>query len=153
MKIEQIIKEIGEEMRTQDKRMTSYVYFVIHEDIKIFGADSEYADGKERKDSDYLDINDLCTECLGLHEAGEEMPDQCENCDDDAFGNYILKKEVPNMYAGFFFTAKAAEEHLKAKRHHYNDTARVFGESACYNPHLQAIMAHLVGEENLNLLR
>lgn len=148
------IKKIGEEMISQDKRCTSWVYFIIVEDKKIYGIDSDFSEGTERKDTDSLDFGtDICEKCLFAYEKDGYLPDQCDADDcESSFITYRVEHYVPNLYAGFFFTAKAAEEHLKNKRHHYNSTAIVYGESACYNHELQTIMTHLVGKENVNKL-
>ena len=135
------IPEIKHELLTQDNRSTSWPIFIIVEDRKIYGVGDGWEDGKERKD-DY-DHSDLCEECITKHEDGT-VPDECENwgCI-TSFVNYRVEKNVPNLYGGFFFTAKAAEEHLAANRHHYNSTAKTYGISATHNSELQTVINYL----------
>lgn len=139
-----LIKEISQEMITQDKRCTSYVYFVVVEDKKVWGVESQYAHGKERKDYDNLQREDLCDSCKKKWDEDEDLPDDCDEYEcEDSFVNYRIETEVPNLYAGIFFTAKACEEHIKNKGHHYNGTQRSYGMSAVYNYELRAVMEHL----------
>lgn len=141
---QQELETLAEEMFTQDKRSTSYVYFVVVEDKKVYGIDSDYADGSERKDYDSLERSDLCEKCKKIWDNGEELPDECDEygCE-DSFVTYRIDRDVPNLYAGIFFTSKACDEHIKNKAHHYNGTARSYGMSAVYNYQLRAVMDHL----------
>lgn len=148
-----MIKEIAEEMIVQDKRSTSYVLFIVVEDKKVYGMDSAYAQDRERDDRDNIDHEWLCKSCQSLEYNDEEIPDDCDDCDDDCFVHYRIEKDVPNLYAAFFFTAKACNEHIERNRHHYNSTAHSYGISAYHNNELKEIMTHLVGEENINLFK
>ncbi len=79
----------------------------------------------------------------------EYLPDDCDNCDNESFDYYRIQRDVPNLYAGFFFTAKACNEHLEANRHHYNSTAHSYAISATHNSELQTIIAFIKGEINV----
>lgn len=145
------IKQIKNEILTQNKRSTSYVIFIIVEDKKIYGVESDWQDGRERKQN-YDDP--LCETCEAMAEGnGPDYPDECDECPDEAFINYRIEKDVPNLYAGFFFTAKAAEEHLQSNRHHYDSTAKTYGISAYHNYELKNVLKYLVGEENIEKLK
>lgn len=148
------IEEIKQEILTQDNRWTSWVIFIIVEDKKVYRVDSEFTDDRERKDSDTIDPDhDLCESCQKLCNE-DEIPDECENWEcEGSFINFRIEKNVPNLYAGFFFTAKAAEEHLKNCKHHYNSTAKTYGISAYHNEELKTVLRHLVGEENAKKLQ
>jgi hypothetical protein len=92
------IKEIIEKMKTQDSRSTDRPIFIVVEDQKIYGIDSDYADGKERKE-DYDDP--LCDRCEAMAESnGPDYPDDCDDCPSEAFVYYRIKKDVPNTRAG-----------------------------------------------------
>lgn len=134
------IPEIKHELLTQDNRSTSWPIFIIVEDRKVYGVGSDWADGKERKEEH---DEALCDDCEACIENGPEMPEDCENCPDDAFIYYKIEKDVPNLYGGFFFTAKAAQEHLDANRHHYNSTAHTYAISATHNSELQTVINYL----------
>ena len=107
---------------------------------KIYGVDGDFSDGRDRKDSDFIDYkNDLCDECKKACEGGE-LPDECDNWEcGGSFINYKIEEFVPNIRAGFFFSAKACDEHIANNRHHYNHTAKSYGISACYNHELQGV--------------
>lgn len=148
------IEAIKNGMLLQDKRSTSYPIFIVVEDRKIYGVDSDFSfDGRERKDDDYLDRSCLCEECDELYEKDKELPEDCEECDGDAFIYYRMERDTPNMRAAFFFTAQACNEHIERNRHHYNSTAHSYAISACYNYELQAVMVELIGEANVDKLR
>lgn len=147
------IEQIKNEILTQNNRSTSYVIFIIVEDKKIYGVCSDWQDGSERKDRDNIDHDWLCKNCQALEENDEELPDTCDDCDVECFVSYQIEKNVPNLYAGFFFTAKAAEEHLENNRHHYNPTAKTYGISAYHNDELKNVLKYLVGEENIEKLK
>jgi len=145
--MKKFLDNLKHEMLTQDQRSTSYPYFIIVEDKKVHGIDSAYSDDKERIDHDALDFNDLCEKCQKLSEDGEDLPEECDDCSDECFVHYRIEEDVPNLYAGIFFTAKAAQDHLDANHHHYNSTAKVYGMSAYHNGELRKVMFHLCGKE------
>ncbi len=133
------IKAVAELMRTQDNRSTSYPLFIVVESKKIYCDCGE--DGRERKDSDSYINEDLCDDCQALVAADEELPDECENWQcSDTFIKYRIEKQVPNLRAGFFFTAASCDEHIRMQRHHYNETAQSYAISACYNWELKEVM-------------
>lgn len=137
----EFIKNLQHEMLTQSNRSTSYPIFIVVEEKKIYGVDENFSDGRDRKDSDAIDYkNELCDECKKASEDGE-LPDDCDNwrCS-DSFMNYKIEEDVPNIRAGFFFSAKACDQHIENNRHHYNHTAHSYAISACYNHELQGVM-------------
>lgn len=143
--MEEELARIKEQMLTQDNRATSYPIFIIVEDKKIYGVESGWADGRERKE-DY--DNPLCDRCEAMADSnGPDYPEECDDCPDDAFVNYRIEKDVPNLYAGFFFTAEAAQAHLDSNHHHYNSTAKVYATSAYNNYELRTVMQHLCGKD------
>lgn len=143
------LKAIGDEMAVQDKRGTSYVYFIVVEDKKVLGIDSNYADGRQRKGVMEYD-EPLCDSCEAIAEAnGPDIPDECDDCPEDAFVWYRKEEAVPNLYAGVFFTAKACDDHIARNLHHYNGTARSYGMSAYHNEEMIAVMKFLCPNGNL----
>lgn len=137
-----MMKEIQKEMSTQSNRGNSFPIFVVVEDQKIYGAGYGWADGEERKSDEDLDISLLCDKCQAKRQNGS-IPEDCDECDDECFVPYQIQKDVPNMRAAFFFTAKACDEHIEANRHHYNDTAHSYAISAYHNPELQEVIKHI----------
>lgn len=135
------IEDIKHELLTQDNRSTSFPIFIVVEDKKVWGVDQGSYDGRERNE-DYDEP--LCDECEALVEGnGQDKPDDCDNCPSEAFHYYRIEKDVPNLYAGFFFTAKACEEHLKNCYYHYNSTAHSYAISATHNTELKIVIDHL----------
>jgi len=140
--MQQFLDNLKQEMLTQDQRSTSYPYFIIVEDKKVYGIDLEWSEGQERKEDE-----DMCEKCQELFDNGKEIPNECDDCHDDCFIHYRIEENVPNLYAGIFFTAKAAQDHLDANSHHYDSTAKVYGMSAYHNSELRKVMLHLCGKE------
>lgn len=141
-------------MLLQDKRGTAYPIFIVVEDKKIYGMDSDFSEDKERKDFDTINRSDFCKECQKLWDEGEELPEKCEDWDClDSFINFKIEKNVPNMRAGFFFTANACNEHIEQNRHHYGKEAHSYAISAYHNDELKAVMVELIGEVNQHKLR
>jgi hypothetical protein len=139
------LKHIAELMKSQNNRCTHLPIFIVVEDKKIYGVDSNFdCDGRERKDYDSIDRrHDLCDDCKELLEKGEELPDDCDDCSEDAFVNFRIEKDVPNMRAAFFLTEEACDRHIIAQGHHYNETARSYAISACYNYELENVMNYV----------
>lgn len=148
---------IAQEMLTQNKRSTAWPIFVVVEDKKVWHPDRSIldADGKERIDVDCLKGDDLCEKCREIWEEEEStLPEDCDNPDcEGSFAYYRIEEDVPNMRAGFFFTAKACDEHIQAQRHHYDDSAKSYAISAFANHELQTVMAAIVGIKNVDKLR
>lgn len=145
-----MIEVIREKMLTQDPRSTSWPVFIVVESKKIYGVDSGASDGRERKDSDYFHIDDLCEECEEKFKKTGRIPEECasyEECSDDTFVYYRLEDDVPNLRAAFFFTAEACDAHIAANPHHYNKTAHSYAISAYHNAELKAVIEYLAGKK------
>lgn len=151
MENKQKIKEIRNGMLLQDKRGTAYPIFIVVEDQKIYWV-SDGEEGRERYGEEF-NTEGACEECVKLYEACEDVPSDCEECDDALFVNYRTEKNVPNLRAGFFFTANACNEHIERNRHHYNSTAKSYAISGCHNEELKAVMVDLIGEVNQHKLQ
>jgi len=146
--------EIKQKMLTQNKRGTSYPIFIVVSDQRVYGFDSDWREGTERKDIDSIDIDsELCEDCKqGYYENGE-IPDECEEWEcDESFIGYRIEKDVPNLRAAFFFTAEACDAHIEANRHHYGKDAHSYAISAYHNSELQQVMQNIIGEENKKTL-
>ena len=150
-----MIEQIKQEMLSQDKRCTAYPIFIVVEDKKIYGVDIDFSEGRERKDTDMIDFESHCCEaCRQEYYENGSLPEECDESEcNDSFIEYKIEKDVPNLYAGFFFTAKACKDHIENNRHHYNSTVHSYGISATHNIELREVMELLIGEENINLLK
>ena len=145
--IVETLEFVRSEMLTQDKRGTAYPIFIVVEDKKVYGIDSDFADGRDRKDPDSGSDHALCEECEKSYAEVGTYPEHCDECPDESFVGYRIEKDVPNLRAGFFFTAYACKAHIGGNRHHYNETARSYAISAIHNAELKAVMGALVGGE------
>lgn len=137
------LKEISEEMRKQDHRATQYPMFVIQDKVKIGhteeGCLGEYS---QRRDSDSgLDYDDLCESCSDLGEL--EMPDDCNECDDNAFFYYTEEWQF-NLTPGVFFTAKACDEHIRLNHYHYTKHARSYGIGSWRNDEMVLVQQNIL---------
>lgn len=135
-----LIYATGKEMSVQDHRSTQFPLFVVMEDyeqIVPWGYGNQ-----RRREGDELDSQNLCDKCKELWLADEDLPETCEECDEEAFVTVEIQ-ERPNLMAGVFFTAKACEDHIKANGYHYNNP-RSYGISAWRNEEMQEVMKHLI---------
>lgn len=140
------LHEISKLMREQDNRGTQYPLFVVRHTVKVWVEGHDY-DGYERKEE--ADVTALCEICLRLHDDGEVLPDDCEECHIDAWDYYKLKQEIDTR-AGVFFTEKECDDHIASNHYHYEDDAHSYVISAWRNPEMVAVMQYLLsltGEE------
>ena len=144
--MEKEIERIKDQMLTQDNRSTAYPIFIVVEKRKIYGVTYANSDGRERIEEDWYD-GELCESCEAKLEDGFTLDDDCNDCPDSAFRYYRTEEDVPNLRAGFFFTAEACDAHIQANRHHYDDTAKSYAISAYHNQELQAVMKYLCGKD------
>lgn len=138
------MERIKHQMLTQSNRATSYPIFIVVEDKRVYGVASDLADGRERRE-DYG--GELCESCKKLEDENDYIPDDCEDCPDEMFVNYRIEEDVPNLYAGFFFTAEACIAHIESNAHHYNKTAKSYAISAYHNHELRDVMKYICGKD------
>lgn len=115
------LKDLSREMNSQDKRMTHYVMFMVYDEVKVYCGD-DWGDERERREDSYEDCfgnNLLCENCLKLLGDGEELPDDCNDCDSECFVSYKWELQ-PQDEAGVFFTAKACDEYIQSRRYAFN---------------------------------
>jgi len=104
------LKEIANELQTQDNRATADPLFCVFEKEQICGMDPDYTDTYEwvlDYDSETIgDADDLMREC-------ELTEEQAENDDRFRKGYYIERDRFVNAH----FTEKAALEHIRINGH------------------------------------
>lgn len=146
------LPEIGSRMATQNHLSTQYPLWVIAVDKKIWMPHSfmwDY-DGKERVNEEYHEINprDLCESCRAIYDKNQEedlddeLPEDCDDCDPDAFNWYKLEEDY-DLNAGAFLTQAACQDHINQNHYHYHNP-RPFAWSAWRNPEMIAVMQHLI---------
>lgn len=136
----QMLKEIGERMNTQDNRSTAFPLFVVQSLVQR-PSPAELSTGCERVDDDHLDRECLCEKCNALYENDEELPDECEDCQDECF-NFFTEEYEFDLQAGVFLTEQACEEHIKYNGYHYYKP-RSYAVSAWRNNEMQNLMKML----------
>lgn len=146
------MQTLAQEMANQDNRGTQYPIFIVVEDRKVYGMDRDYRDcGKERKEMDFIETEDLCDKCEKIYLETNELPEECENYNcEDSFVYYVIEKDVPNMRAGFFFTAKACEDHIAANHYHYQEPES-YCISAWRNPEMVMVMQSIFNQAGLTI--
>lgn len=147
------MQTIKDYMLSQNKRGTAFPIFIIVEDKKVYGMDSDFAQDRERMPLDDMDMALLCESCQDQYDRLGTIPDECDDCDSGTFVGFRINEKVPNMRAGFFFTVQEAEHHLSVQRHHYNETAKTYAISAYHNRELRTVMEYIVGDENMGSLQ
>ena len=135
------VENIGKKMLTQENRMTQYPLFVIMVDEKIARSPDWDWDDKERVDIDCLNGQDLCENCMKILENDQDLPPECDDCDDGAF-DFFQVKRVPDLRAGVFFTLDACQKHIDANDYHYVNP-KPFVVGAWRNEEMQQVMQHL----------
>lgn len=134
------LKSIGQEMVVQDNRATQNPLFVVEVENKRWVNFLDDWVGAERKE-DY-ERRDLCDSCLRGEDTQNPKLDYCEDCNNNTFDFYKLIRE-PDLKAGVFFTAKAAQAHIDDNHYHY-EKPQVYGISAWRNPEMVKVQQHLI---------
>lgn len=114
--------ETSREMNIQNNRCADYPLFVVMVDKEDWcnEAIANKHKRKEETDEDYL-----CDKCKDLYLDGDELPEECDDCDDEAFDWYRIVEDI-DLNAGVFLTAKACQDHIDANSYHYTNP-RVYG--------------------------
>lgn len=133
--------DTGMEMAVQDNRSTQYPLFVIQQDTRIWADQGNDYDERERKEDteEYW----LCDACQKLYEAGDDMIDDCHDCDEEAYDHYKIEQEFVIGTAGVFFTAKACQQHIDENNYHYRNP-QVYSIAAWRNPEMVEVMQSLI---------
>jgi Fe-S-cluster formation regulator IscX/YfhJ len=128
------LKELSQKINTQDKRATSFPLFVVYDRVQV---PNENGSERERKSSDYCDI-DPCEKCAKLEEEGEELPDDCEDCDPECF-NYFDWEDRICENDGIYLTAEACNEYIARRRYAF-DKPYSYAISAYYSEEMKRLM-------------
>lgn len=143
------VSKTGELMAAQNNRSTQYPLYAIQVEKRVYMPHSymwDY-DGKERLDTDYQEVDEknLCDKCAKKYRDGgnyDELPDNCEDCDPDAFNWYKLEHVIDTM-PGVFFTLENCQEHIDDNKHHYSNP-QIYVISAWRNPEIQSLMRQTI---------
>ena len=129
-------------MREQNNRGTQYPTFCVYEKRRRWTNEYEEDVRKIRKED--ADERHLCAECRIFADKGKELPEECEDCDSDAF-DYYKDETAPAQWdgGGFFFTEKACNEYMESNAHHL-DSPYSYVPSAYRNPEVIHIMQQIL---------
>lgn len=107
---QEFLEKLSEEMNSQNKRSTSYPIFVVYDKVKVYRDDGEE---KERKS----ECDDMCDRCSELSDNGEDLPEDCDDCENNnCFVNFDWEDQIQEDN-GIYFTAKACNEYIQRRRY------------------------------------
>lgn len=129
--------EIGKEMNKQDHRATAFPLFLIQRKVRDYRPDGEDTERIEDTDTELL-----CESCKNLYLEDDELQDQCDNCQDEAFHffNYEWKLDTEE---GVFFTAEECDAVINSRPYAYGKTARSYGIGAHRSGEMKTVMQYL----------
>ncbi len=142
--------ELSKKINAQDKRGTSHVYFMVRDKEKEYGEGDYGFDEKERKDCDHFDINDLCEKCKRLYHNDEDLPEDCNDCDNEAYHWFKWVNRI-QIEDGVFLTAEACDEYIQRRIYNFNEP-HSYGLSNYRSEEMkrvQSIISRLTTDEEL----
>lgn len=129
------INSIGELIRTQDNRITDQPMFIVQENERIYGMDSDYSDNYEWFDDVaccVISDQDEIRETERLHESDEL---------NDAIRKVYYKDHW--VFVTACFTEQGCKDYLKTNGHNHGQT-RIYGWGTRRNAEFQAVRNHLI---------
>ena len=118
------IKELAEKLSKQSNRWTQDVAFMGMDKEKEYdGATCYDYDGRERRENaeDY----DLCDSCRRIYDDTWEIPEECDDCDENTYDYYNEVWKIMDR-PWMFLTSEACDEHIKSNQHHYTNEAKSY---------------------------
>lgn len=141
MNDEDMVKTLGVIMAHQDNRATQYPLYVIRaEERQYVEAGNDYDERERVEDTNEVD---LCRSCTALYDDDKELPEECGDCDPEAFDHYKIVTYFAVDQAGVFFTEQGCQSHIDANSYHYRNPT-VYGIGAWRNYEMQSVMRHLI---------
>jgi hypothetical protein len=138
------LKEIGQEMNSQDHRSTHMPLFVIEYEDKVicpsgFGDDCMLV-GEEGE----ISQDDLCEECCAtLAEYGQmEHTIECEECGETNVYHCRYEDKF-DLQHGVFLTEKACDEYIRCRSYEMKRNAHSYAISAHWSKEMQYVLEHL----------
>lgn len=130
------LHEIGERIRTQDNRITADPIFLVEEQVRIYGIDTNY-DPKIAwlHEDESVEVEPRKAKRLEakFQETGDDSPD----------GYQRVGYAEEWRYVQPFFTEAAADLYVKTKSHRHRGKLRTFADSGHSNPEWKAMRAYL----------
>jgi hypothetical protein len=133
------LKEIQQELKTQDNRFTCDPIFLVEEQQRVYGMDSAYVDNYV-----WYDAENHC-------EADEEESQKLEKQDEEgvetdyAWEKYYYFDQWKTVQ--FFFTEKAAQEYIDGQSHRHSGKLRIYVDSLYRNHEMKMIRDYILNLE------
>jgi hypothetical protein len=134
------ILAIAKEMREQDNRSTAHPLFMVYrpfEEVRPSGIGE-----RRRKSGDYIEEGQLCASCEVLQDQGEMLTIDCDACDEECFyyAEDVMRTDDEH---GVFFTAKACDEYIEARRYAVGQRAVSYAISAYHSNEMREVIEYL----------
>jgi hypothetical protein len=149
------LKQIAEEIRTQDNLATEHPIFILFDRSRYPAEDGTgdeyiYVD----RDGDCREIKHTKEALVEYYRDDEWFPKDTDDLSEDQLFELIQKhrdiKEyhvhIINEFRQAFFTKRSAEEYLESNRHHFKDPL-IYCESLWRNYEMQAIRDALIHDK------
>lgn len=140
MQVPESILALSREMNKQDNRSTALPLYIVVGDERRYG-DSGWCGERERKEEP--DESDLCECCLREYESDDfdgELPENCRDCDTDAFHWYQIEKHVPYLQHGVFLTAEACDEYITRRYYEMPENAVSYAISSYWSYDMTSVL-------------
>ena len=133
--------KIGKKMNAQDNRSTQLPLFIVVADEKIRCADGDGE--RQRIHEDGWDPNQMCSYCQERWQLNEEVPEDCEDCNDNMFHWYQIEKHVPQLDHGVFLTGEECNDYIKRRSYAMKDKAVSYAISAWRSDEMSKVLEFL----------
>lgn len=95
-----------------------------------------------RKEADSIEDGWLCASCEVLQEQGEMLTIDCDGCDEECFyyAEDVMRTDDEH---GVFFTAKACDDYIEARRYAVGKLAVSYAISAHHSNEMREVIEYL----------
>lgn len=132
------IKEIAEQLRTQDNLLTEHQLYVVYDKMTIFGVDFDHADRFVWVDDEYDEPDDETLEDIAQIEGYENEV----TLSGASYRRIGIRDE--RRFVTACLTMEAAKRFIQDNEHHLRKPF-VYAESLSNNPEMIAVRKHLIG--------
>ena len=141
------LKELSQELKTQDNRATEPLVFFEIQDVESFSCNSDidnpdfYYYNYEGCDEPFKgdDIDEIMDELRDYFKDDEEELRELESLNLDYYDSELTPFCYRYVTKGIFFTEKGAKKHLKENNYHYSDKVRIYATTSWRNPDAKLI--------------
>ncbi len=138
---EEKLVSLSKKMNAQDNRSTQFPLFIVVADEKVTCADGDGE--RQRIHEDRWNSNEMCGYCQEKWQLDEEVPEDCEDCDDTMFHWYQIEKHVPQLDHGVFLTAEECDSYIKRRSYAMKYNALSYAISAWRSNEMSEVLEFL----------